>query len=117
MNAKWMILDTPHGAVPIPTTTLKCPLCGHKLVIHDFNPVYHPKEGFQHCDVHVKCINCGLWLTFGIPLSKEEYDKLNESPLKIKTLRHKLLFPEFDKLFTQEEKQIIIDRLTKLGYW
>jgi hypothetical protein len=102
----WEILETEHGAIIKPKGELHCPICGETLLLHDFRSSYSERYGFYHCDTHLKCLHCSFFLTFGVPVTKEENEVLSNSQLngKILTSKHP----------SQEE---IRERLKLLGYW
>ena len=97
-----------------PDEPMPCPICGHPLILHDFNP-FKSAWGFYHCDVHMKCPNCSLWLTFGVPISEEDFRKLFNSPLKSKVLTREVL----DLIGEVEDdvKREVEERLRRWGYW
>ena len=105
----WKIMDTEEGAIITPTIPMYCPICSKPLILHDFRVGVTP---FYHADVHLKCLQCGNFLTFGIPISKAEYIKLWNSPLRSKILRDELM-----KLPTQIPTKIIEEKLKTWGYW
>lgn len=113
----WKIISTTQGSVIIPVKPLKCPVCGGKMVTHDFHVFYHPETKIRHADIHAKCLSCGYLATFGVPISEDEYKTLINSKLHAKTLTTVLLEEGFKQLFTDDEVKIIEERLKKMGYW
>lgn len=73
VEMKWVINDVNGNAVILPSEPLYCPICGEELLLHDFRCYAHRypdgQPELRHCDVHLKCPGCGLWLTFGVPVS------------------------------------------------
>lgn len=98
-----------------PKETLYCPVCGEPLILHDFNAYEHRYHDGQpelrHVDVHLKCPRCGLWLTFGVPITKQELELLKKSKYNGKTLRWEL------ETISPKDYEKIKDRLKRLGYW
>jgi len=108
----WKVKKTDQGYIILPSKPIYCPICGERLLLHDFRVYHQPVYGFYHCDVHVKCMNCSLWLIFGVPISREEFEKLKNSALHGKVLKKPL-----DEFLTEEEKRKIEERVKKWGYW
>ena len=90
-----------------PKRQLKCPICGDKLILHDFSVNYNSFNKIYHADVHMKCVNCSFFATFGIPLSKEQFEMLRKSKLSGRILKEEVM----------NEDERIAERLKKLGYW
>ena len=109
---KWVLKNTSKGVIITPDEDLYCPICREKLILHDFRVCRAASKGFHHCDVHMKCPNCSLWITFGVPLSKDEFDILLSSPLHGRILIDELLF-----ILDDEYKDKIKERLESWGYW
>ena len=105
----WKIIEYKGDYIIFPKINFYCPFCANELLIHDFCPYYNGV--FYYCDVHMKCINCSFWCTFGVRISEEEYRKLVNSKFKAKTLLHELkdLYPP--------HKDEIAERLKNWGYW
>ena len=103
----WTITKIGEHFIIKPDFEVKCPVCGHKAILHDFRASEHSTEHFYHCDVHFKCINCSFFMTFGVPLSREEYEKLSNSKLNGKILK------EAELLDLKEVEK----RLKSWGYW
>ena len=112
VERKWKIVETEKGAAIVPTFELKCPFCGTTLILHDFAAYHNKIHNFYHVDIHMKCPNCSWWTTFGVPITKEEYEKLSKSPLNRKILRW-----ELTKILNNEDKEKIEERLRSWGYW
>ena len=106
----WSVKETERGAVILPTKPLYCPVCGSPLILHDFQASKLP---FHHSDIHLKCSRCGFFMTFGIPITPEEYKRLWGSPLRGKILKWELkeVQPEI------YDKAGIGDKLKTWGYW
>ena len=107
--------------VIVPVEPLYCPFCNHKMILHDFAPYEHRypdgRPELRHVDVHMKCPACGFWCTFGVPVTKEELERLKRSRYAFKTLRW-----ELDDIYRnvsgyEKESQIVKERLKVLGYW
>ena len=102
---------------PYPEKPLYCPLCGNPILLHDFR-AYRSTHGFYYCDVHAKCTYCGLYLTFGIPLDPNDYNRLVNSRYhgKIMTKEIQEILSEIEELNIEDKKRVS-DRLACLGYW
>ena len=111
LNDVWSIYDIDGNIVPLPNEPLICPVCNGSLILHDFRAYSNPAIQHCFCDVHLKRKVCGLWLTFGLPASKELVEMLRKSKYHAKTLRWEL------KDIYREMDPKIIERLEKLGYW
>ena len=112
----WEIKKTSKGYVIVPREPLYCPFCGHMLVLHDFRCAISPQSSsggylFRHVDVHMKCPNCSFFVTFGIPISREDYEKLVSSPLHGRILIHEL------REIISEKYREIEERIKRWGYW
>ena len=110
----WKIVETKHGAVVKPKREFKCPFCGHKLLLHQFHVNFQPVKKFYHVDIHLKCPVDGFFVTFGVAISKEEYEKLSKSKMNGVDLTDELL--EVEEL-SEEDEEIIRKRLEQIGYW
>ena len=115
MERLWIVKEVNGSHVILPKQPMYCPVCGSPLLLHDFRAYRHRyPEGqpeLRHCDVHMKCIHCGLWLTFGVPITYEELEKLQKSKYHGKTLRWEL------REIYREEYKAVEKRLEALGYW
>jgi len=109
---KWDIIFIDGHAVPVPKFDAKCPFCGTQLLLHDFRVYNQVAHKFLHCDVHLKCPNCGFFLTFGIPISGEEYELLRKSKFHGRILKW-----ELTEIYSDEEKEWIKKKLEQWGYW
>ena len=116
MNGEWKIVDTSKGAIIRPIVPPRCPFCKARMIMHAFVAQYYPVKNFYHADVNMKCLHCGWFTTFGIPLTKEEYERLKESPLNGVTLTKELLDIDEFGLFGDERK-VIESAMKKMGYW
>lgn len=95
----------------LPRDTFYCPVCGEPLLFHDYLVGWNGQ--FYHADIHMKCPRCGLYLTFGVPIDKNEYDKLLHS----RYLR-KILTVEVTRLLRNDhDLEKIKERLERWGYW
>ena len=112
----WKVVKTKKGYAIIPKREFRCPFCGRKLILHHFTVSQDAIKRFYHADVHLKCPEDGFFTTFGIAISKEDYEKLRSSPLHGKTLTDELLEIEEIEL-SEEDEEIIRKRLKQLGYW
>ena len=108
---KWKVVEVEGGAIVVPEQELTCPICGYPLLMHDFRAA-RASQGFYHVDVHMKCPNCSLWLTFGIPISEGDFEKLVNSPYNSKILTSEVL-----KVTPEDIKNEVAERLRKWGYW
>ena len=116
-----MVVDIDGNAVIIPKEPFYCPFCGKMLILHDFIPAMHKypdgRPDLRHCDVHMKCPGCGFWVTFGVPITIEECERLSKSKYKVVTLRWELK-EIYEKLgINVDEMKIVEERLRTLGYW
>lgn len=104
----WKIYKVKDDAIIAPTTTLKCCFCLQELLLHDFRPLHRKKDqdDFYHCDIHMKCPKCSFFITFGVPITEEEYNNLASS-----NLHNKILI----KYYEDEER--IKKRLKIYNYW
>ena len=107
----WKIEKLSGNLILIPSSPIYCPICGGKTILHDFRCSYSPTDRIYHCDVHMKCLNCSFHLTFGVPVSYDEYVALTKS-------KHhgKILKLELTELY-KEESEEIERRLKSWGYW
>ena len=107
----WKVKEINGDYIILPSEKLYCPICGGELIIHDITPFYQKSRDFHHCDIHMKCINCGLHLTFGVPISEDDYNKLNKSKYVRRILKQELkeIYPEYNKELES--------RLKTWGYW
>ncbi len=110
----WEIVDTEKGVIIRPKQDFECPICHHELILHDFWVGKDAKKNFHHVDVHMKCPHCSFYSTFGIAISKEQYEILKNSPLHATTLTDELT--DIVEL-SEEDEKIIRKRLKELGYW
>ena len=108
----WTLRNTDRGIIIEPNEDLYCPICREKLILHDFRVGQHGIKKFYHCDVHMKCPKCSLWLTFGVPISEDEFNMLRSSQLHGKILTDELMF-----VLNEEDKEKIKERLDSWGYW
>jgi len=102
----WDFAETEKGLIPVPRKPLLCPFCRRSLVLHRFT-AGQASEGFWHVDVNMKCPECGWYVIFGVPATKEECEKLKSSPLFGKTLRE----------WPWEPEEEVKERLRMFGYW
>lgn len=109
---EWKITETNKGTIIIPSRVLHCVFCGEPLLLHDFICSKNFSFDFYHCDVHLKCPNCNWFVTFGVPITEEEYNKLVKSPL-----HHRILKWEIVDLVKEKDKEKIEERLKSFGYW
>ncbi len=110
MNERPWVIDYIEGkAVFRPAREFICPFCGEVMYLHDFR-AYRSTDlqgnYFYHCDVHLKCPRCSFWATFGVPISKEEYDKLLASKLNGKIL-----------IYQYKDDEKLSKRIKEWGYW
>lgn len=113
---RWVVRDTPKGAVIVPEKALYCPFCGRRMLLHDFRAIHqrgYPGGEFWHADVHLKCPNCSFWATFGVPIGPEEYGRLSKSRLNGRLLRWDLV----EAGLLGDEGEEVRRRLEALGYW
>ena len=103
-----------HGHIVRQTEDVKCVFCGTKMILHSFSVDRYPVKGFYHCDITMKCPKCGWVSWFGLVLSKEDYEKLKESPLNGIVLTDELLDMEG---LSEEDEEAIKKRLSSLGYY
>lgn len=112
VSPKWSIVETTQGYAIWPSPELlKCVKCGGKMVLHDF--AARKSSNIYHCDVHLKCLECSYWETYGVPLSEEEYKILSSSPLNFRIALREELIP----ILPESEAKIVAERLKKMGYW
>jgi len=109
----WRITKVSGEYIILPETSKYCPFCDTELVIHRFRVSYQPHKRFWHCDVAMKCPKCSWFTLFGVPISKEDADKLRSSKYHGQDLTDELLELDLD----DEQKKIIEERLKSLGYW
>ena len=128
---KWKIVDTELGAIPVPEIELRCKFCGCKLMLHQFIASYNKGHNFYHVDISLKCPNCDWFIperklagsgkleVFGVPISKEEYEKLRASKLHGKIIKELHELEIVAKLYNIPElhKKLVEERLKALGYW
>jgi len=103
---EWIIREVNGNAIIEPTEDKECHFCKTKLILHDFYP--QKSYNFFHADVHLKCPECSWWVTFGVPISEADFNKLSRSKYAKKPLTHELL----ELGLKQVEK-----RLKTFGYW
>ncbi len=108
----WEIREVKGYYVIVPVEQWICPICSNEFVLHDFFPHHQRTWSFYHCDVHLKCRYCGFWATFGVPISREEFDVLHRSPLARRPLRW-----ELKDIIAPELYRRIEERLARWGYW
>ena len=124
----WKIVETKKGAVILPKRGFKgpdyecpefrCCQCGHKLYLHHFTTGYEPVKKFYHVDVHLKCPLDSHFVTYGVAISKEEYDRLSKSKLNSVDLTNEHLeVEELNEELSEEDEKIIRKRLEQMGYW
>ena len=115
--SNWEVVKTKYGYIIKPKEIIYCPLDGTPLLLHDFRVSYEPVKKFYHCDVHMKCPKCSIWLTFGVPIGRDEFEKLKSSSLHGKTITHEVL--EYLKYvnLSKEEEEEIKKRLKSWNYW
>jgi hypothetical protein len=94
-----------------PVKQRMCPIRGYHLLLHDFR-AWRAAQGFHHVDVHMKCVNCGLYLTFGVPISEDDFKKLLNSRYNGKILTDKVL-----ELTPEDLREEVERRLRSWGYW
>ena len=97
--------------IVLPTSEINCPICGGKLILHDFRCYKHTNQDpiHKHCDVHFKCRDCDFFMTFGLPVSEDAFNKLSQSKYHGRLLRW-----ELENFY---EDEVIRERLKMLGYW
>ena len=83
----WEVRETKLGVAILPRQPLQCPICGGFLLLHDFRCYDERAHGFRHIDIHMKCPECGFFATFGLPISKEDWERLRKSPLHGRVLK------------------------------
>ena len=108
----WKVVKINNDYIIVPTQPLFCPICSHRILIHDFR-AYYSAQKFYHCDIHAKCSYCGLYLTFGIPISADEYARLRSSRLHGKVITHEIL----NIIEEKELQETIREKLRTWGYW
>jgi len=129
MNRKFEVFEKKGDAIMLPTVTFKCPFCGTPLVMHQ-EGVYEYRrtmivktdkgeerkvKQFYHCDIHMKCPSCDWFTVFGVPVSKDEFEKLKKSKWIGVIFTEELLNDLTD--LNEDEKKVIEERLKALGYW
>ncbi len=105
---RWKILENDGNAYIAPDSFPNCIFCGTQLVLHDFYARYSTLHDFYHCDVHLKCPSCSWYVTFGVPITREEFEKLSKSKYHGRILKDELLDLGFD---------VVRKRLESWGYW
>jgi len=66
----------------------------------------------------MKCINCDWYTVFGVPITREEYNQLRQSPLHGKTINKEVALAIMSALdYTPEEIKKVEERIRALGYW
>ena len=116
LNDKWGVYEVNGEYIPHPNTSIYCPMkygdkvCGGELILHDFRAYYHPPVNHYHIDVHMKCSKCGMHYTFGLPIPKELFNKLQQSKYHGKVLRE-----ELNEIYELPEE--VVKRLESWGYW
>ena len=116
----WKLVYTEkYGWVIVPKIEMRCPICGAKLILHDFRSYHATHLGMYHADVHMKCPRCGGYYTFGIAISEEEHKKIMSSKVHGKTLTKEVLdvLNEANVELSEEDEERIRKRLEQLGYW
>lgn len=121
----WKIVETERGYVIIPVDDrIRCPHHGELLLPHDFYPHEYRAGGKQFChvDVHLKCPICGFWATYGVAVSKEDYEKLRSSPLKNQPFTDEVVelmmrMRDEGAELSEKDVELIKERLKLLGYW
>ena len=105
----WGIIGYKGGWIIIPKEKIYCPICGEQLLFHDYL-VQHSNQGWYHADVHMKCYICGFYATFGIPISKEEFEILFNSKW-----HRKIIDKDIPELYSDIDE--VKERLERWGYW
>jgi len=109
MNRPYKLIQFQGDWIIVPAKPLYCVFCEYsELLFHDYL-VQHASQGFYHADIHMKCKRCGWYVTFGIPISHEEYEKLKNSKW-----HRKILLKELWELTLDDE---VKERLKRWGYW
>ena len=110
----WTVRHVNGNAILVPDKPLYCPICANILVLHDFY-CYHGR--FYHCDVHMKCLGCSLYLIFGVRVTYSEYRELTRSRYHGRTLLHELLELKDVLYLSDNDIQVVRERLKRWGYW
>ena len=97
--------DDKWGAYP--RFFLRCYFCGTELVPR--HSVLHKvlKNKSHALDVSYKCPNCDWYVTFGIPITKEEFESIYRA-------RNGYVY-EPEEIWQNKEK--VKSKLKALGYW
>ena len=106
---EWRLIKLNDDWAIVPTREFVCPFCGEVMILHDFRAYYSTDNAghfFYHTDVHMKCPKCSFWAIFGVPISKEEYDKLVTSKLNGKIL-----------IYQYKDNEKLAERIREWGYW
>lgn len=111
----WRIVRTRFGSIPVPDWEVECPFCGEIMILHDFRVDHQVRYKFRHLDVHLKCPHCGCWVTFGVPISEEEYVELRNSPLHNVIIKDEEVLEEIKRLYSTNAD--VAKRLREWGYW
>ena len=122
INNYWGIFEIDNNLIILPLKTPKCSMrwgdevCNGDLILHDFRCYKHSiHPPHIHCDVHLKCVKCGWFYTFGLSIPEELLDKLTKSRYHGKTLRWELL--SLSNVIDKNDLEIIEKRLRSWGYW
>ena len=109
MERIWKLEEFDGDYIIVPTKTLFCPFCGEEMLLHDYMVAQASAKqgGFLHADVHMKCPYCDFWCVFGVPITKDEFEKLRKSKWHRKILRKEIL----------KFKENMKEKLEQFGYW
>lgn len=109
---KWKIVEVNGYPIIVPVEPILCYRCNEYLILHHFACFSQERYGFYHCDVYMKCPICDWFTVFGIPVTREEYEKL------IKSYWHnRVLLWEVKKFVEEEIWKKIEKKLRQWGYW
>jgi len=62
---------------PKPRQKLLCPICGSSFIY--FKGCYlHKRYGQPRLDIYVKCSECAHFMSFGVHITEEQYNKLKK---------------------------------------
>lgn len=75
------------GTVPV-CRELYCLICGKEMLLYYFRTyrITEPELSY-YAEIQAKCPACGLYLSFGLPITREEYLKLKKSNWHGRTIR------------------------------
>ena len=112
LNEAWAVYEVGGDLAVLPSRSLRCPVCGAELLLHDFRAHCHtvPRR-FCHVDAHAKCPACGLWLTFGLPCPEHLARRLMQS-----RYHGRVLAGELRELAPRAAEKVA-ERLRQWGYW